>query len=251
MLIKDSKMFGKGCLLMGSFLVVLFIMFMPWFGEGKNALEFSDEFFNELSKGSSDFSGEITKKAGEFAGKTVTLMPEKKATIPDGAKGALKAEDVPAKTAEMLKKAGFDAQVKDGALVVPADLGKLIAVVVKDSQAMFAVTDEKAPFELNGMNGKVAMTLWWNLLSNSIKPLQKEGKVAEATLLDLAIRKGIEPAYNFFGVKTKSVMSSAGVLLAGLLIFYVIYTMWYGYAIFDLFGGIGLTMKKSKVKKES
>jgi hypothetical protein len=33
--------------------------------------------------------------------------------------------------------------------------------------------------------------------------------------------------------------------VAGFLIFYVVYTLWYGFAIFELFEGIGLTMKKS------
>jgi hypothetical protein len=38
--------------------------------------------------------------------------------------------------------------------------------------------------------------------------------------------------------------------MTGLLVFYVIYTMWWGFAIFYMFDGIGLTMKKAKVKKE-
>jgi hypothetical protein len=35
-----------------------------------------------------------------------------------------------------------------------------------------------------------------------------------------------------------------------LLVFYVAYTMWWGFAIFYIFEGIGLSMKKAKVKKE-
>jgi hypothetical protein len=38
--------------------------------------------------------------------------------------------------------------------------------------------------------------------------------------------------------------------MTGLLLFYVMYTMWWGFAIFFLFEGFGLTMKKSKIKKE-
>ena len=40
-------------------------------------------------------------------------------------------------------------------------------------------------------------------------------------------------------------------MLSGLLVFYVFYTMWWGYAIFYMFEGFGLTMKKAKVKKEA
>jgi hypothetical protein len=61
--------------------------------------------------------------------------------------------------------------------------------------------------------------------------------------------KGVEPAYNYYGVPAESVSSKAGVMTA-LLVFYVVYTMWWGYAIFYMFDGMGLSMKKAKVKKE-
>ena len=40
-------------------------------------------------------------------------------------------------------------------------------------------------------------------------------------------------------------------VMVGLLLFYVLYTVWYGFAIFELFDGVGLTMKKSKIKQEA
>jgi hypothetical protein len=33
-------------------------------------------------------------------------------------------------------------------------------------------------------------------------------------------------------------------------VFYVVYTLWWGFAIFFIFEGIGLSMTKAKVKKE-
>jgi hypothetical protein len=39
-------------------------------------------------------------------------------------------------------------------------------------------------------------------------------------------------------------------LMTFLLVFYVAYTLWWGFAIFFIFEGIGLTMSKAKVKKE-
>ena len=58
MLVKDSGHFVKGLLLLISFLVVLAIMFMPYFGESprtnqpRNAMEAADDLFNAISKGS-------------------------------------------------------------------------------------------------------------------------------------------------------------------------------------------------------
>jgi hypothetical protein len=35
-----------------------------------------------------------------------------------------------------------------------------------------------------------------------------------------------------------------------LLVFYLVYTLWWGFAIFYLFDGVGLSMKKARVKQE-
>ena len=63
------------------------------------------------------------------------------------------------------------------------------------------------------------------------------------------MKKAVEPAYNYYGVVAEKVIDKA-VIMTGLLVFYVAYTMWWGFAIFYMFDGIGLTMKKAKVKKE-
>jgi len=63
------------------------------------------------------------------------------------------------------------------------------------------------------------------------------------------MKKAVEPAFNFYTIEAQQVSEKAGIM-TGLLVFYVIYTMWWGFAIFYMFDGIGLTMKKAKVKKE-
>ena len=77
------------------------------------------------------------------------------------------------------------------------------------------------------------MSAWWAALQPAIKELQKTRQIAEAQAVDAVIRKGIEPAYNFRGIAVGSVQKEFMVMTA-LLIFYVIYTLWYGFAIFDL-----------------
>ncbi|HSO71539.1 MAG TPA: hypothetical protein VLR91_02700, partial [Thermodesulfobacteriota bacterium] len=62
-------------------------------------------------------------------------------------------------------------------------------------------------------------------------------------------KKGLEPSYNFYKVESQRVADRFGIMTF-LLVFYVFYTLWWGYAIFYLFEGFGLTMKKAKVKKE-
>jgi len=59
----------------------------------------------------------------------------------------------------------------------------------------------------------------------------------------------IEPAYNFYGIQAVKISEKAGVA-TGLLVFYVLYTIWYGFGVLYIFEGLGLSTKKAKVKKE-
>ena len=88
------------------------------------------------------------------------------------------------------------------------------------------------------------------MLDPSIKELQKQKMIKEAKVVSQVNKRGLEPGYNFYGIKSEKVLDNV-LPLVGLLVFYVIYTMWYGYAIFDMFGGIGLGMTKSKAKSEA
>ena len=45
-------------------------------------------------------------------------------------------------------------------------------------------------------------------------------------------------------------MSEKALTVIAMLIFYIVYTMWWGYAIFHIFDGLGLSMKKAKLKQE-
>jgi hypothetical protein len=100
-----------------------------------------------------------------------------------------------------------------------------------------------------GTDEREVMTSWWNILKGMDKELKKQGKISEAKLVSDVMKKGVEPAYNFYKIEGQKVSEKAG-MMTGLLIFYVLYTMWWGFAIFFLFEGVGLTMKKAKIKKE-
>ena len=79
--------------------------------------------------------------------------------------------------------------------------------------------------------------------------MQKQKKMDEANVINETLKKAVEPAFNFYQIEAQSVVDKAFTMIF-LLSFYVAYTMWWGYAIYYLFEGIGLSMKKAKVKKE-
>jgi len=236
MIVKNKKAFSIGAVLALSFLGVLVLIFSPIFGDGKNGLVYSDDMFNKLSKGSSYFIPKIAKNNEKFASTTIaaTLKFEK----PEQGAGAVK----------LLAAAGAEVKNAGAEVAVNGNLGVLMGKVLQDSDDMFK-NDGKKVADRYGVDEKEAMTTWWNVLRALDKELKKQGKIEEAKIVSDVMKKAVEPAFNFYRIEAQKVTDKAGIM-TGLLIFYVLYTMWWGFAIFYLFDGVGLTMKKAKVKKE-
>lgn len=238
MLIHNKKKFTMGMLLMASFIVIFVLIFVPFpFFGNQNSLHWADELFNKLSKGSSYFIPDVAQEVETFKGKDVDLVIS--------FKDAANVQNA----VTVLTAAGLQAQPEgEGKLHWSGDLGKMLGTVLQDSEAMYQ-NNTRPLEEAYGMEGKKAMESWWKILTFSVVPLQKQKLVSEANAVNLAVKKAVEPAYNFFGIQAESVSSKAITVIA-LLVFYVTYTLWYGFAIYDIFNGVGLTMTKSKVKKE-
>jgi hypothetical protein len=236
MLIRNKKMFSVGAFAATTFLGVLLLIFSPIFS-GKNGLQFADDSFNRLSKGSSYFIPKVAKSVEALAGRQ--LRQEIRLD---------KAEDA-ADTAKLFAASGATTNVKECSLSVDGDLGTILKSTLTDADAMFK-NNGKFVNDKYGMDEKKAMKVWWTALSKIEKNLKKEKKFAEAKIVTDVNKKAIEPAYNFYTIEGENVADHAG-MMSGLLVFYVAYTMWWGYSIFFLFDGLGLSMKKAKVKKEA
>lgn len=241
MLIRNKALFNKGLMLMASFLCIFASLFMPIWGGHGNGLDAADNMFNRLSKGSSYFIPGVQEQALKLEGKTVTVT----AKVKDAA--------LAARAVENLKKAGATADLKDGAVTYSGDLGKILGAALQDADDMFknngkAVQDRYGVTEEG--SEKAITKAWWSVLDPSIKELQKQKLIQEAKVVGNVNKRGLEPGYNFYGIAGEKVLDNV-LPLVGLLAFYVLYTMWYGYAIFDMFGGIGLGMSKPKIKKEA
>ncbi|HBW14675.1 MAG TPA: hypothetical protein DEF41_00700 [Desulfovibrio sp.] len=240
-MINNKSSFMKGLLLLVSFAAVFVVIMTPVFptdsGKKENGLHYADDLFNKLSKGSSYFIPEVQKKVDGLAGKQIDLA----VTV----KKANKAADA----AKVFTAAGMTATAEGEILKVKGDLGALLSATVKDADSMYH-NDAAAVSARYGMEAADAMEASWEAYAGMIKALQKAKLIPESQAVDMVMKKAIEPGYNFYGINAAKVTDKMGIM-TGLLVFYVIYTMWYGFAIFELFEGIGLTMKKSKVKQEA
>lgn len=234
MLIREKGIFIKGLLLLITFLVVLAVMFMPVFS-GKNALEASDELFNSISKGSTYFIPDLQKKSEAFKGKIVELALK------------FKNKDEAGNVAKVLSTSGMTAAAEGDQVKARGDFGQMIVSALKDSEAMFNNRDEELSSRY-GMGAKEATYTWWLAAKEMDKDLKRQKLFKEAAFLGDVVKKGVEVGYNFHGISPQTASSKIGVLTFS-LIFYVIYTLWWGIAILWLCEGFGLEMKAG-AKKE-
>ncbi|HIJ60081.1 MAG TPA: hypothetical protein HPP56_05635 [Nitrospirae bacterium] len=228
----NKKAMSMGIFLALNFFGVLFLIFMPIFGDGKNGLVFSDDMFNKLSKGSSYFIPDVKKSADNFLGKEFTLTIK------------MDREEQIKNTVQVLTVANMVPEATGTEIKIKGKLGELMAIILKDSDDMYK-NDGKAISAKYNLKEKEVMLSWWNILKQMDKSFKKEGKIEEAKIATDVMKKAVETAYNFYGIEAQKVTDKA-IMMIGLLIFYVIYTMWWGFAIYYLFEGLGLSMSKVK-----
>ncbi len=219
-----------GIVLLVTFFLVLIAIFMPWFGHGRNGLEFSDDFFNSLAKGSSNFMADMRQLATPLQGQSL------------GVELTLKDADT-AKRAELLfTKAGATVEVAGTTLKINGDLGQVLLVAIADSEAMFNNQGDTVQARYN-LDGKKVLRTWWTSFKELDTALKLQKKFREAKIVNEIVFRAIEPGYNFYGISAQLVRDNIG-LLTFLLVFYVVYTLWYGYGVFELFEGLGLGAEK-------
>ena len=244
MLIRNSKAFMRGLLLMATFIAVFVLFFLPVFpshiaGEKVTGLVYADHLFNTLSKGSSakylvsgvDDEEYIQKDVDGIAKKDLDLTVTFRNA--DGISGII----------DQINHVGLEATPAEGGLHIKGDLRKLLTIIVVDSQSLYNNKADEVAARYNGKPGLDVVKGWHRLSKNMIKPLQKVDMVAEANVVNTVLTKGIELGFNFYGISAVKVSDNIP-LVAGVLIFYDVYTMRYGFAIFELFEGVGLSMKK-------
>ncbi len=245
MIVRNKKTFGMGAVFAISFLAVLFMIFSPVFG-GKNGLQFADSSFNRLSKGSSYFIPKVAKSNEQFMGRMFSTSI--KVDKPEDKPGD--AEKRASNISKVFTTAGAKVEVNAATVKIEGDLGKVLASALQDSDDMFKNNGEKIKARYATDDEKKMFRQWHNSLAKIMKEFQKEKKIEEAKIVSDVMKKAVEPAYNFYKIEGQKVVDHAG-MMSGLLVFYVAYTMWWGYAIFYLFDGLGLSMKKARVKKEA
>jgi hypothetical protein len=228
-MIADKKTFMIGTGLLIGFAVVFFIMFMPIFGAGQNALNYFDNLFNSISKGSAYYIPDLSQQNEAFSGREIDV------TIQAGS--AKQAEH----TAMLLWKAGAAAKADGNQIALKGDLGKIMGATIEDADLLFHNKSE-ALKDKYGFEGREALYNWWGALKGLDKELKKQKQFENAKFVATVQAKAVEVAFNFNGIEPQKITDNVLIVIFALL-FYVIYTLWFGFSIMYLFEGWGLELE--------
>lgn len=227
-MIGNAKKFYTGLGLIIGFAVVFILFFMPLYG-GKNALDSLDNLFNTISKGSAYYIPKTLEEVQPFKGVSVSVTLKMK--------DAEQAEQ----TASLFKAAGAEVTLSGVELKATGDYEKILRNALSDADAMYGNEGKKVA-DKYGYEERRVLYNWWNALRELDKDLTKQKKFKEAKAAVLVQKKAVECAYNYYRIEPQNIGDRWGTVLFSLF-FYVIYTLWYGFAILFMFEGWGLRLQ--------
>jgi hypothetical protein len=222
----QSKLKARGIFMLVTFFILLAIIFMPVFPGKVNGLDYMDNLFNMISKGSSYFIPASMKSSEKFAGKMIDV------------KVAMTDDKQAADTAKLLEVNGAQATVSGKNVAVKADMGLLMKGSLADADFMFK-NNGKPVADKYGYPEKQAMFNWYTVFKKIGADLTKQERFAEAKPFADVQKKALEPAYNYYGIDAKDWKENLALIIFALA-FYVFYTLWYGFGLMWLFEGLGL-----------
>ena len=227
-MIVDKKEFYGGLGLLIGFVVVLVIIFSPVF-KGQNGLEYLDALYNSISKGSAYYIPKVKAETDTFAGKSVSTTIE------------MKDESQTQQTAALFMKGGALVNISGTQLKIEGDLGKILENCLADADRMY-MNDGQTISSKYGYNEKQVVYNWWQALKALNKDLTKQKQFKAASAVDMVATKAVETSYNYYQIEPQKISDRALFVIFS-LVFYVVYTLWYGFAIMFMFEGWGMKLE--------
>lgn len=222
-----TRKLGIGIALLVSFIIVLVIFFMPVFA-GQNGLDFLDNLYNSISKGSAYYVPKVEHMVADHGSEVVTLNLK----LADG--------DTAAEVESLFATAGATTAVDGNDLRVDGDLAAIFSACLVDADAAYHNRDGELE-KRYGFGAKWAMYRWWSALGQMERDLKRQKRFKAADLTHTVQAKTVECAYNYHGIEPQKIADRWGIVLFS-LVFYVVYTIWYGYAIMFIFEGLGFDL---------
>ena len=222
-----KKELGIGAFLLVTFIAVMIVIFMPIFGGG-NALDYLDNLYNSISKGSAYYIPKVEHLVEEHGSAEVTL------NVNMADSGAARAAEA------LFVRAGATTAIEGDTLMVSGDLAAIFAACLEDAESAYHNRGEDLVARY-GVEARATLHNWWQALGAMEKDLNRQKLFAAANLTHSVQAKTVECAYNYYGIEAQQIKDRWGTVLFS-LVFYVLYTVWYGYGIMYLFEGMGFEL---------
>ncbi len=226
-MIANKKKFFSGLGLMMGFTVVLILFFSPLFG-GHNGLDYLDNLYNTISKGSAYYIPQMKTKIEAYQRQQVRVTLD------------LGINKQAEQTALLFKAGGAKTAVSEGTLKVTGDLGQVLANSLQDADAMYH-NEGKTVSDKYGYNERQVLYNWWKAFHEMEKELKQQKQFKAADTVALVVKKAVETSYNYYQIEPQKITDKLW-LVGFSLVFYVAYTMWYGFAFMFMFEGWGMKL---------
>ncbi|MDY6990102.1 MAG: hypothetical protein SWQ30_18835 [Thermodesulfobacteriota bacterium] len=227
-MIAHKKEFYGGFFMLVAFAVVLVLVFSPVF-KGQNGLEYLDGLYNSISKGSAYYIPAVKEEIDQFAGNVVTVT----LNVADNKRAQ--------QTAPLFMKGGAMVNVSGKELKISGDLAKILQNSLDDADAMYYNKGDEISRKY-GYDEKRVLLNWWVALHHMERALKDQKKFKEAKVLSVVTKKAVELSFNYYTVDPQKIGDKIGIVLFS-LVFYVVYTLWYGFAIMFMFEGWGMRLE--------
>ena len=227
-MIEKKKEFYGGFVLLIGFAVVLAVIFSPVF-KGQNGLEYLDDLYNSISKGSAYYIPKVKNEIDTFAGTSVNV------TI------AMADEGQTQQTSVLLMKGDALVNISGTQLKIEGDLAKILSNCLADADNMYT-NDGQTVAAKYGYDERQVLFNWWQALKALNKGLTKQKQFKAASAVDMVATKAVETSYNYYRIEPQKISDRFGIILFSLA-FYVIYTLWYGFSIMFMFEGWGMRLE--------
>jgi len=224
-MIANKKKFYIGLGMVGVFTLLLIVLFSPVI-DGRNALQYSDELYNSISKDSAYYIPDSMAESEEFLGTNIDVNIN------------MEDETQAQQTAILYETSGAMVTITGASLQISGDLGQVLVAALGDADKLY--NDETLFLsDAYGYESQRVVYNWHTSLNKIDKALKDQDLFDESKIVAEAMEKGIEPSYNYAGIQPESMSSKVWVVI-GSLLFYVFYTVWYGFGLMYILEGWGL-----------
>jgi hypothetical protein len=138
-------------------------------------------------------------------------------------------------------KAGAAAEADGTQIAFKGDLGSILAAALEDAELLFHNKSEALQAKY-GIEGREVLYNWWQTLKGLDRALTKEKRFEDAKFVATVQARAVEVAFNFHGIEPQNIADKVWIVIFA-LVFYVVYTLWFGFSIMYLFEGWGMELE--------